>query len=394
MTLLERGTASADEPSKVLQENRNIVNGHDASRSPEIGVCLVAPMPPPQGGISRWTETMCRSSGRYSVDILLVDTAPRWHPVFDRCILRKVLFGWLHLLATEFRLVSALLRRPSVVHIASSAGLGVMRDLVMIVSSRLLSVPVVYHLHFGRLPAIAEARSVEWWLCTLAIRAVASIVAITPETRHTIHRCFPRARVECIPNPIDLRELPAPKVGEPSRKTVLYLGWLLPSKGIEDLLAAWSRIAANDWELLLAGPVATIYQQTITARGVPANTRFVGELDHSRAIEFIAQCGILVLPSHTEGFPYVVLEAMSLGRPIVATSVGALPEMLSDGCGILVDPRDIDGLALALERLIQCEGLRCELGNRALEKAVREYGIDAVYPKYVGVWRSVTNAII
>ena len=60
---------------------------------------------------------------------------------------------------------------------------------------------------------------------------------------------------------------------------------------------------------------------------------------------------VFVLPSYTEGFPNVIIEAMAMGKPIIATSVGAIPEMLDEGCGVVVPPKDADSLQKALQKV-------------------------------------------
>jgi glycosyltransferase involved in cell wall biosynthesis len=95
-----------------------------------------------------------------------------------------------------------------------------------------------------------------------------------------------------------------------------------------------------------------------------------------------------VLPSYSEGFPNVVLEAMTLGKAIVATSVGAVPEMLSDGCGVLVPPGNIEELDRALSRVVGEAELRATLGRRARARALARFSIDAVFPQYRAVWEA------
>ena len=104
-------------------------------------------------------------------------------------------------------------------------------------------------------------------------------------------------------------------------------------------------------------------------------------------MERMAACDLLVLPSYTEGFPNVVLEAMALGKAIVATDVGAIPEMLEAKCGLLVKPKDVQGLTTVLRSLLNDGNLRTELGNRARERALANYSIDVVFPRYMSLWR-------
>jgi glycosyltransferase involved in cell wall biosynthesis len=104
---------------------------------------------------------------------------------------------------------------------------------------------------------------------------------------------------------------------------------------------------------------------------------------------------VFVLPSHSEGFPYVVLEAMSMSRPIVATRVGAIPQMLDDGegpAGELVPPQDVAALERAVERVLTDAALRGDLGRRARRIVERRFTIEAVRDKYLNLWRG-TNTV-
>lgn len=106
----------------------------------------------------------------------------------------------------------------------------------------------------------------------------------------------------------------------------------------------------------------------------------------------MAACDVFVLPSHTEGFPNVVVEAMALGRAVVATDVGAVADMLADGCGAVVPPRRPADLAGALDAVMRDEALRRATGERARAKALGEYRIDEVVAAVVRLWRSVASA--
>ena len=71
------------------------------------------------------------------------------------------------------------------------------------------------------------------------------------------------------------------------------------------------------------------------------------------ALEEVSKCGLFVLPSYTEGFPNVIVEAMLLKKPIIATTVGAIPEILSENCGMLIKPKSSNDLFESLKFLIE-----------------------------------------
>lgn len=354
-------------------------------------ICLVSPAPPPYGGISHWTTLIHHySKSVANVDIIQVDTAPRWRTIHDRGIGKRSLGGGLQFLLNYIEFIVALLKKPDVVHLTTSGSLAVVRDFVMSVSCKWFRIPLIYHIRFGRVPAIAEANTLEWRIMARVMRLASVTIAITPSTSRAIRETIPGVEVTYIPNPIDCRELPVLSGETTDEKIVLYLGWVIPTKGIEELVNSWSQLGLSDWRLLIVGPGAKAYQQELLGKYRPVNLEFLGELDHDQAMELMARCAVFVLPSHTEGFPNVILEAMALGKPIIATSVGAIPEMLAGDCGFLIEPKDIEGLKQALYQLTHDEPLRHRLGERAYLKVREEYSLDIIFARYLHVWQTLT----
>jgi glycosyltransferase involved in cell wall biosynthesis len=100
------------------------------------------------------------------------------------------------------------------------------------------------------------------------------------------------------------------------------------------------------------------------------------------------QSGFMVLPSHTEGFPNVILEAMSHGLPVVATSVGGIPEILENGGGIVIPPKDTEALKSAMELLIADEALRETMGEIGRMRVKAMFETEFVVSQLVAVWSS------
>ena len=96
------------------------------------------------------------------------------------------------------------------------------------------------------------------------------------------------------------------------------------------------------------------------------------------ALAAVRECDIVTLPSHDEGFPRAVLEAMALGKPIVATRVGGVPEAIEDGMsGLLVPPGDVPGLVTAWGRLLDDPGLPDRLAAAARTRVAERFTLSA-----------------
>jgi glycosyltransferase involved in cell wall biosynthesis len=106
---------------------------------------------------------------------------------------------------------------------------------------------------------------------------------------------------------------------------------------------------------------------------------FLGHVPYGDMPAFLRGADALVLPSRSESMPYAVLEAMACGLPVVATSVGGIPEIIDDGRnGLLVPPNSPERLADGLLALAGDEGLRARLGGEARRTAVERHGIGTM----------------
>jgi glycosyltransferase involved in cell wall biosynthesis len=141
-------------------------------------------------------------------------------------------------------------------------------------------------------------------------------------------------------------------------RLIVYVGRFVEAKGLNELLAAFSTLAHDDPKLRLAligdGVMRDALLEKVQASGVADRVTVTGGLPPQTVAEWISASDLLCLPSWSEGYPNVVVEAVACGRPVVATDVGGTREILDESRGILVAPRDVEslraGLASALEK--------------------------------------------
>ena len=167
--------------------------------------------------------------------------------------------------------------------------------------------------------------------------------AVRPEAEW--RRLEPRLRV--VANGIDVR--PESDGPPPPPARFLFVGRLVREKDLPTLVEAARHLPGIEVAIAGSGPLAGSLQRQ--AAGAPV--RFLGEQPHARIPELLRDCRALVLPSREEGLPNVVLEALAQGRPVVATPVGAVPELVQDGVnGRLVPVGDATALAAAMRDLL------------------------------------------
>jgi glycosyltransferase involved in cell wall biosynthesis len=203
------------------------------------------------------------------------------------------------------------------------------------------------------------------WLARGVLRRARLVIAASRALAEAAQSLGAR-EVRVIPSGVEL----PPEVGEEAEPAeVLYAGRLSPEKGILELLDA-----ARGLNLVVAGdgPLRDC---------VPFAKGFV---QHDELQHFYARAAVVACPSRREGFGVVCLEAMAHGRPVVATRVGGLLDLVVDGeTGILVPPRDPAALRSALERLLADRELRRRLGLAGRDRARRLFS-----------WEHVTDATL
>ena len=182
--------------------------------------------------------------------------------------------------------------------------------------------------------------------------------------RHAIGLGAPPARVQTILNGCDTgvfhprdRDEARRRLGcEPDAELVLFVGTLLVSKGLAELAEAFKQLAAARPAARLAlvgeGAFASQLSLRLAKAGVSERVRFLGRQPSAVVADWMCAADVFCLPSHSEGCPNVVVEALACGRPVVATRVGGIPELVTDQCGILVPPRAPEALRAALDRAL------------------------------------------
>ncbi len=147
---------------------------------------------------------------------------------------------------------------------------------------------------------------------------------------------------------------------------ILFVGELTKIKGIDILLEAFRLASYKSKNLTMKiignGPMRGSCEDFINNNDL--NIKLLGIQSHKKTLEEISSMDIVVLASRTEGYPRVILEAFQFGKPVIATNVGGIPQLLKDGeNGILVNPCDPVGLADAMLRLSKDAELRKKLGE-------------------------------
>lgn len=155
---------------------------------------------------------------------------------------------------------------------------------------------------------------------------------------------------------------------------ILFVGTIEPRKNLPALVNAYRRLRDNyksNVALVIVGQRGWLYEeldQMLEEMNIQDSVRFLGGVPNEELVYLYNAAKIFAFPSRYEGFGLPPLEAMACGTPVVTSNVSSLPEVVGDAA-LLVDPEDIDGLAVAMWRLLSEENLRRELRAKGLKRA-------------------------
>lgn len=209
------------------------------------------------------------------------------------------------------------------------------------------------------------------WSTRWNIWAAERVIAISQNTANDLQRIYALAtnKIHVITEGARALtcDLPAAPILEKfglSKPYVLYLGTIQPRKNLARVLEAFSRIQQQvDWDLVLAGKPgwlsASLYEKS-QALGLDQRVHFLGYVTDSESTILLRNAHFFCLPSLFEGFGLPILEAQSVGAPVMTSNNSSIPEVAGDGA-LLVDPTDVDAIAQAMLQLSQDEALRQRL---------------------------------
>ncbi len=370
--------------------------GSDAGTASDISdiqarhrLLVIGPLPPPLGGVQLVIEMQRRSLLAQEFDLHVVDTSKRqlrWaveNPTWKTP---------LYLIRDFSRLFRALMRvRPDVVLVHAAPSLSFLRDWMFMVAARLAGAKVMCHYHgtlHTRFPS-GETRSGRL-IGRLLMAAAHRVIVLGPTYQREMGKAWRRDDVTWAPNMADIAlfrdmpaDTPAPWLAR-GDKAVLFVGRLSAPKGIYDLFDAIPRVLERHPEanFVLVGvaerdALESVIRAEAERRGIAPRITFLGPLEGREKAAAFVTSRMIVVPSWTEAFPLVIPEAMAAGLPVIATTVGAIPDFVKDGeDGFLIAPKNPHMLAHSICRLLEDEGLRQRISKRVRERAPREFAIE------------------
>jgi glycosyltransferase involved in cell wall biosynthesis len=166
----------------------------------------------------------------------------------------------------------------------------------------------------------------------------AAAVHVTSEAeRDSVVAVAPRAQIEVIPWGIGIPSVDSLWPRGESPRQALFLGRLIALKGVDDLLEAWGSVRPSDWMLRLVGPDPDGFAQRLRKRvkdlGLQDTVMISDEVPPEHVGRLIQEASLVVLPSHSENYGFVIAEALARGTPVLTTTATPWAEITERGCG-------------------------------------------------------------
>ena len=253
---------------------------------------------------------------------------------------------------------------------------------------------VVHTFHFGNYPH--QERNI-LWMEAISARVVDRLVAVSEVQRRQIQSVFRLRdrRISTVWNGVHRVE----GNGDPTLRRqaggddIVFVGTLanlIEQKGLSDLLQVARRLQDThpNVRFMIAGegPLRPELERLQRELGLENTVVFAGWLSNA-ASRVLPTVDIYFQPSLWEAMSIAILEAMAAGKPVIATRVGEAPFMISDGeDGVLVEPRDVEGMECAIAKLVDDPGLRHRLGKAAARKAAEKFSVDRMTRAYEEIY--------
>jgi glycosyltransferase involved in cell wall biosynthesis len=373
-----------------------------AGRRPRV--LLVGFMPPTKGGVTTFMLNLMGSHLNGEFEFVPFTTSrPPKRDVTDNCgygallrggprrIFTGILVTLWHLLSFPFVVIRD---RIDLVQIQASDYFVFWESVLYAIAARMLGRPVLFRLggafdvfHAGSSPLVQR------WIAA-ALRLPQCVIAQSGFACRFIRQAGRRGPVVILPNwspQANIVEISRPPSDNPG--FLFIAGSEARRKGIEEILAAAGELDRSGsparFHLLAMTPSLI---ERVNTLGL-ANIRAIeGPVPHSRVLEAMRQNDVFLLPSHGEGFPNSLLEAMAAGMPSIVTPVGAVPEIVADGSALTIPVGDGAALAHAIDRLARDPDLREKLGHEALRSLRARYTEAAALPPLAEAYRNLLGS--
>ncbi len=291
-----------------------------------------------------------------------------------------------------FRFIGLLMRRQvTLVHCHAAMRGSFWRKSIFSILASFGGVPVAFHLHGSEMKVFVNSQPKPLrWIISWILTRQSIVIVLSESWCKYVLSIAPQARIQVLHNYVALPDIGDKVYGVNGKVNLLFLGLVGDRKGVFDLLPAL-KVALDQLPNLhlVIGGNGEVERARQEARrlGIERNVTFAGWVGGQEKLKLLSEADIFVLPSHNEGLPVSLIEAMSWSVPVVSTRVGGIPELVRDGeDGLLFQAGDRTALAAAILKLAGNRAARNSIGLSARERIEKHFSKDVVFPQLEGIY--------
>lgn len=365
----------------------------------ELFSCLIASPFRPIGGITTWTYTVRDYVINHGLKgVSFIDGSNTFKSQhLAQVSLARILLGPIDCAIFNLKLLfKFLIAKPDMLHLCTSASLSLFGNYITIIICKLFRVKIVFHFHFGRIPELAKSNNWEWTMVLKCIKHSYRSIVIDSKSYDVLNEFSDVSKkIFYIPNPVSsifVRE--AGKEISEKDNYYIYVGHVVRNKGVFELVKAFAKLG-DGFELYMLGHVnEDISNELFKIAHYRADgtwLKLLGNMPSSSVLKYMKRAKALLLPSYSEGFPNVLLESMSCGCPVLATSVGAIPDMINvkdEGmsAGYCFDAHSVDAICKTMEKFNKNIEEHRKFALNGKRIVLSYFTADKVMGQYLNVW--------
>lgn len=344
-------------------------------------VCMVVPSFSARGGIATVVKGYRNSVIEKEYEITYIET---YCDGSKRKKIQKAIYSYCYFI---YYLIK---KNPDIIHIHSSFGASFYRKLPFIWLSSILKKPIINHIHGSEMDKFyISASKIKKKLVENTYNKCQILICLSEELQKKLEKIQLKSEVRLVENFSIFPDKVLKKENKDS-VTVLYLGFIIKMKGSFDIPQIISEVVKSipNINFVIAGSGDDEeLKKELEDMNLKNYTTLPGWVDEEEKKELLKTADLFLLPSYSEGMPMSILEAMGYGLPIVASSVGGIPQLIKNNeNGLLITPGDIEGFAQAIIMILKNDNLKKDMGLNSHSIAKNKFSKSAHIEKILDIY--------
>ena len=352
----------------------------------DIEIILLSPLPPPIGGVATWTESVLQFKRKNSISINhintstndILPTSSRLNPLISLKRMNTFLF-----ITGKLAIKKFFNKKNKIVHLCSSGQFGFCKDILVFIVAKTIGLKTIIHLHYGNFEIDFKRKKIINYLSKIVFYLSDIIITMDNKTYHFIKNNLSRNKVCFIRNGFNLRhEIKKNN----SFKKVIYVGRVEKEKGSYELINTFINQENNNkfGKLTLIGDCFD--KVLIKKINSTKNVIWLGRREKEFVIKSLSESKCICLPSYSEGMPFTVIEAMSMGIPVISSKAGGLIDLLGENYPFYLESISKEDIIFNLNKLFSDTNLRNKVSLYLKNRYKKYFTADRMINELEKLW--------